>query len=795
MTTRTNARIHPRTDERTRATTKRKAQLITRKASRLSREEFLCSVCSHTTLQPFMFKGKRGLLLFMFLATMNNASGETIKEVQSQLPQETAVAVELRKLKERDAEKQDYGRTDKPQVTVTCRADKDSDTDDATIKLGGNSDSDGEFSDMNSDAGDGALGDVDVRLNKIQLDKKDAADPSAVADTPKETEIVVMPPAVADTAKKVEIVVTHPTAAGSVEEICVEDTAAAVAEDRKDDEPTAVLKKRKTDTTPVEPLTKQDIADLAPEPTQPSSDFCASDSSEDPGRWRRADKAKSASPEIYAVPEAETKDVTRTKAFLKPNCKSKGRAGNKHQPVRSRSRRRNRSRSWRRNRSRSGRSNSSRSRRSNNSRSGSRNRSRGRRRSGSRNGRGRATTVGRVAPVATEKLSRHDGLDRHLIPRAAQACAPRPDPAMPGDEDSAMSDGELAPSVACNLMISQWIVGKKTDVIEFADKMIVCPMDVVCVALAKSVNSKDDIYKFLEHLANETQRDDTLIRPSSRRNDSFKASEVLQEKIVLYLRSDVWIVVNRCKVEKVSFIESDYRSSGKQPSVAFGFVRLKMNRSRSRGRMPDINIGVLNAHKAVCNAERQMLSQWLTVKKIAVLCGFYQKGPNGRNLASALGANAGAVGEAPCAQAVSVKNKLGRAETKTHPSFIMCFGYCWRMRWPDHATYVSNSFLGDDVEKELVTVAQQNMPSWEQNWIGSERVPHLGNINQKYPNLNMWCRNSFQNCVWLGAAIPSKQKHRAWAHREDDVNRQAQQNIYISRDASTAYPLWGHCIN
>jgi hypothetical protein len=39
MTTRTNARIHPRTDERTRATTKRKAQLITRKASRLRREE------------------------------------------------------------------------------------------------------------------------------------------------------------------------------------------------------------------------------------------------------------------------------------------------------------------------------------------------------------------------------------------------------------------------------------------------------------------------------------------------------------------------------------------------------------------------------------------------------------------------------------------------------------------------------------------------------------------------------------------------------------------------------------
>ena len=39
MITRTNAQIHPRTDERTRATTKRKTQLITRKASRLRREE------------------------------------------------------------------------------------------------------------------------------------------------------------------------------------------------------------------------------------------------------------------------------------------------------------------------------------------------------------------------------------------------------------------------------------------------------------------------------------------------------------------------------------------------------------------------------------------------------------------------------------------------------------------------------------------------------------------------------------------------------------------------------------
>ena len=50
MITRTNAQIHPRTDERTRATTKRKTQLITRKASRLRREES----SDNELIQPLM---------------------------------------------------------------------------------------------------------------------------------------------------------------------------------------------------------------------------------------------------------------------------------------------------------------------------------------------------------------------------------------------------------------------------------------------------------------------------------------------------------------------------------------------------------------------------------------------------------------------------------------------------------------------------------------------------------------------------------------------------------------------
>ena len=260
-------------------------------------------------------------------------------------------------------------------------------------------------------------------------------------------------------------------------------------------------------------------------------------------------------------------------------------------------------------------------------------------------------------------------------------------------------------------------------------------------------------------MANGTQRDDTRIQPQSRikPNDEFKVSEVLREKIVLYLRPCVWIVVNRLTVKKVSFIESGYRSGGaKLPSVSFGFVSLQLNRSRQR--MPVINIGVLIAHKAVSGTERSMLWQWLTEKKIAVLCGFYPKGTNAQLLASSLGFCRGAVGWGPCLQEVSVKTRSrGPIETKTHPSFIMCVGFCHKMRWPEQAAHVPHSFLGPDILKDLVTV-EGSVPSWEENWIGSERVPHLGIIQQKMPNLNMWCRHSFQNCVWLGTAIPSKKK-------------------------------------
>ena len=704
-----------------------------------------------------------------------------MKEIHSKLPDETAVAVELRKEKEREEDKKDYGRTDQPAVNVTLSSDSDSDSDAPTVGRGGNSDD--EFTPINLMLEEDAEG-VIARTIRLSLS-------AAVADTAKETR----DEEVSVEEKRDEEV------EDSAEEKRDEEVSAAVAMDSKDDGTAAVAENGKTDTNQVEPLTKRDEPDtnlVEPPPkltTVPSThfaDYSVSDDSDDPGLPAEDPRTKA------AEPPAETKDGTRPKVFLQPACKGKAKP-----PIRSRGERRYRSRSGRRYRSRSGRRSSSRSRRCSCSRSGCRNRSRGGRRSRSRSGRhnrkrsessarslgrfhcrnrkgrGRATTIDQLSERTTT-LSQHDGLDRNLIPRAAMSSLP---------------DDELAPAVDCNLMLSQWVLGKQCDARDFANKIRDCPMDVVCVALTKSVGSRDAIFKFLEHLAHGTQKDDALLQPQSRLtpNDEFQVSEVLREKIVLHLRPGVWIVVNRCKVKKVSFIENGYRSGGNLSNVSFGHVTLHMNRSRQR--MPEINIGVLNAHKAVTPIEKAVLWQWLAVRKIAVLCSFYPKGPNAQSLASSLGAH-GAVGCGPCLQEVVHEPcSRGNIETKTHPSYITCYGYCHKMKWPEQAAYASKLFLGSDLSKELVTARvlggtlASGLPSWKENWLGRNTVPHLGSIKQKMQNMSMWCRYSFQNCVWLGQAIPSKQKreqHAAFlAQQQTAKKRKLQENADRSRGTST----------
>ena len=136
-------------------------------------------------------------------------------------------------------------------------------------------------------------------------------------------------------------------------------------------------------------------------------------------------------------------------------------------------------------------------------------------------------------------------------------------------------------------MVAQWILGKHCDVEEFADKISVCPMDLVCVSFSRSVTSADPIYIFIDYLVVATSaRDakDFLNRSSGesiRFRDFGKIVDVLEEKSVLRLETSVWIVINKCKVQSATFIEASYKDSGSStPAASFGHVNLKLDTAR-----------------------------------------------------------------------------------------------------------------------------------------------------------------------------------------------------------------------
>ena len=105
------------------------------------------------------------------------------------LPEQSAVAIEKRKEKEREAEKLDYGRTDGPQVSVTVCHNNESDSEDTTIRMG-NDDSDDEYTPMNdADSDNEELVNATRGIEDIHIVTSDGEGLPAVADTAEEQKI------------------------------------------------------------------------------------------------------------------------------------------------------------------------------------------------------------------------------------------------------------------------------------------------------------------------------------------------------------------------------------------------------------------------------------------------------------------------------------------------------------------------------------------------------------------------------------------------------------------------------
>ena len=313
-------------------------------------------------------------------------------------------------------------------------------------------------------------------------------------------------------------------------------------------------------------------------------------------------------------------------------------------------------------------------------------------------------------------------------------------------------------------MVANWVVGKDCSLPDLAQALKDSIFDVTVVTVTKEVTSKHLIFKYLENLHRGTAA-------SWLQNDLDNIG-VLSEKAVVSLESAVWLVIHRAKVKACKLTQGIYRSGGQlSPSVIFGHVELHMNTDRQR--MQEINVGaVVVRGKVNIKTTVPMLSSWIKLSKIAVLCGFF--GKQGAPFASSLAKAAGAVGDGPCHQVVRVvepKRLNFGFKTCTHPSFLLLFGYFREMSWPEFPDEIDEEFkLGQDIIDEMVPL--HLVPRWDEISEGSSRVPNLGNIKMKPVDLNRWIQGCFQTCVWMGTSIPSKRSQaKSWKR---------QGNIYLT---------------
>ena len=94
-------------------------------------------------------------------------------------------------------------------------------------------------------------------------------------------------------------------------------------------------------------------------------------------------------------------------------------------------------------------------------------------------------------------------------------------------------------------------------------------------------------------------------------------------------------------------------------------------------------------------------------------------------------------------------------ECLAHPSYFLLFGLYKTMKWPTSTPTLPDDWeLGEDIRSDMIL--SERVPEWKRNDLGSTSVPHLGAIKMKPINWEWWSPHTFQTCVWLGTAIPSK---------------------------------------
>jgi len=295
---------------------------------------------------------------------------------------------------------------------------------------------------------------------------------------------------------------------------------------------------------------------------------------------------------------------------------------------------------------------------------------------------------------------------------------------------------ELPASIGqSNLMIANWVVGKECDPRAFAEKLKYAPFDLVVVVLTTAVEESHDIWQHLDQMASDNPHDDECI------------AEVLKEKAAMRVTKTVFAVLHRAKVRSCKFRTWSIRSHGE--GIAFGTLYLDIDTSRQR--LKAFKIGVLDARRVASESHVAALAEWVVQNRLAMLTGFFG---NHQELISRLAALSGAVWQTPLYQEVRARRSRGW-QRFVQPSYFLLFGFYRAIRWPTEEAVPPDNFqLGDDIWDGMIPA--ERVPCWDDNEEGSVFVPNHGNVKMKPVDWERWCPHTFQTCVWLGTATPSK---------------------------------------
>ena len=310
--------------------------------------------------------------------------------------------------------------------------------------------------------------------------------------------------------------------------------------------------------------------------------------------------------------------------------------------------------------------------------------------------------------------------------------------------------GELPASVGQgNLMVANWMISNTCDPIEFGRVLATAPFDCIVLVMSCAVALGDPIFRFVKQLQHGYP---DIWRPSLADPDINPdiIAEVLREKAVYHLFGKIFVALHRAKVKSCHYHVYSIRSRGDK-SVDFGSLVLVMDNSRQR--MQSIKIGILDIRGQEGLQDVDAFVEWLVNDRVAILTGYF---PDDREFVSSLAQGANAILWRPMFQGV-VDRIRSRGEVRLVgcKNYFILFGYYKAITNP-HDIFLEiphDWSIGQDILDEMIP--SQEMPSWDENDVGSVFVPHLGHIKMKDVDFRRWCQGTLQTCLWLGTATPS----------------------------------------